>query len=169
MLYSTGRLMTAIGVENLIAVETPDAVLVAHKDAAQEVRLVVDELKQQGRPEADLHTTVYRPWGHYETLHASESFQVKRLFIKPGHMLSLQRHRHRSEHWVVTSGTARVTLDGREFDLHANQSVYIPMGSRHRLVNRTTDELALIEVQTGNYFGEDDIERFEDLYGRDHD
>ena len=168
MLYSTGRLMTAIGVENLIAVETPDAVLVAHKDAAQEVRQAVDELKQQGRPEADLHTTVYRPWGHYETLHASETCQVKRLFIRPGQMLSLQRHRQRSEHWVVTSGTARVTLDDREFDLPENQSVYVPMGSRHRLANRTADELVLIEVQTGSYFGEDDIERFEDIYGRNH-
>jgi len=160
------RLVTVLGLDNAVVVETADAVLVADKDQVQDVKSVVEWLKQQQRPEADMHTLVYRPWGSYESLATGPGFQVKRICVKPGAALSLQMHHHRAEHWVVLSGVATVTCDERVFPLEANQSTFIPQGSRHRLQNETTEWLELIEVQTGNYLGEDDIVRFDDVYGR---
>lgn len=160
------RLVTAIGLNNVVVVETADAVLVADKDRVQDVKAVVEWLQQQNRPEAESHTLVYRPWGSYECLATGPGFQVKRICVKPGAALSLQMHHHRAEHWVVLSGVATVTCDDRVFALEANQSTFIPQGSRHRLKNETADWLELIEVQTGGYLGEDDIVRFDDVYGR---
>lgn len=160
------RLVTAIGLKNTVVVETADAVLVADKDQVQDVKAVVEWLQQQQRPEADTHTLVYRPWGSYESLATGPGFQVKRICVKPGAALSLQMHHHRAEHWVVLSGVATVTCDDRVFSLQANESTFIPLGSRHRLQNESAEWLELIEVQTGNYLGEDDIVRFDDVYGR---
>lgn len=160
------RLVTAIGLHNVVVVETADAVLVADKDRVQDVKFVVEWLQQQKRPEAESHTLVYRPWGSYESLATGPGFQVKRICVKPGAALSLQMHHHRAEHWVVLTGVATVTCDDRVFTLEANQSTFIPQGSRHRLQNETADWLELIEVQTGGYLGEDDIVRFDDVYGR---
>jgi mannose-1-phosphate guanylyltransferase / mannose-6-phosphate isomerase len=166
MVRSEGRMIAALGVENLIIVETRDAVLVAQKDAAQDVKKIVDYLKEQGRKEHELHSRVYRPWGWYEGIDAAERFQVKRIMVKPGEKLSLQMHHHRAEHWVVVSGTAIVTKDGEAEMLCENQSTYIPIGATHRLENPGKLPLHLIEVQSGGYLGEDDIVRFEDTYGR---
>lgn len=160
------RLVTALGLNNVVVVETADAVLVADKDRVQDVKSVVEWLQQQNRPEAETHTLVYRPWGSYESLATGPGFQVKRICVKPGAALSLQMHHHRAEHWVVLSGIATVTCDDRVFALEPNQSTFIPQGSRHRLHNETADWLELIEVQTGGYLGEDDIVRFDDVYGR---
>jgi mannose-1-phosphate guanylyltransferase/mannose-6-phosphate isomerase len=162
-LHSDARLLTAIGVQDLVVVQTSDAVLVAPKSRAQDIKQAL--AGQRG--EHLSHPRVYRPWGYYEALDAGSEYQVKRLMIKPGARLSLQRHRRRAEHWVVVSGTARVTVDDRTMDLGANQSTYIPSGSRHRLENRASEPLFVIEVQSGDYFGEDDIERFADDYKRD--
>ena len=167
LLYSSGRLVAAVGVEGLVVVETPDAVLVADKNHAQDVKQLVEALKVKDRVEAVEHTRVYRPWGFYESLDVGERHQVKRINVKPGARLSLQKHAQRAEHWVVVTGTARVTLDDREFDLQQNESVYIPIGTKHRLANETDEDVELIEVQTGSYLGEDDIVRFEDIYGRE--
>jgi mannose-1-phosphate guanylyltransferase len=167
LLYSSGRLVATVGVDGLIVVETPDAVLVADKNQAQDVKQLVEVLKTKDRTEAVEHTRVYRPWGYYESLDVGERHQVKRISVKPGARLSLQEHAKRAEHWVVVTGTARVTLDDREFDLQQNESVYIPIGTRHRLANETGQDVELIEVQTGSYLGEDDIVRFEDIYGRE--
>ena len=165
--YAHGkRLMALVGLEDVIVVDTDDALLVAHKDQVQKVKDVVAQLKQQGRGEADLHRKVYRPWGNYDSIDQAPRFQVKRITVKPGAQLSLQMHHHRAEHWVVVSGTARVTCDDRVFVLTENQSTFIPLGSRHRLENPGKMPLELIEVQSGSYLGEDDIVRFEDVYGR---
>jgi mannose-1-phosphate guanylyltransferase/mannose-6-phosphate isomerase len=160
------RMVAVLGVENLLIVETPDAVLVAHQSKAQDVKKVVDYLKKAGRSEHEFHTRVFRPWGWYEGIDMGERFQVKRIMVKPGHKLSLQMHHHRAEHWVVVSGTARVTRDGVEELLTENQSTYSPLGTTHRLENPGKVALHLIEVQSGSYLGEDDIVRFEDVYKR---
>jgi mannose-1-phosphate guanylyltransferase/mannose-6-phosphate isomerase len=160
------RLVAAVGVENLLIVETDDAVLVAHKDHAQDVKQTVEHLKRAQRAEHISHSRVYRPWGYYEGLDEGTGFQVKRLMVKPGAKISLQLHRRRAEHWVVVSGRAKVTRDSEEIVLGPNQSTYIPLGMRHRLENVGADPLYVIEVQSGDYLGEDDIERFADDYRR---
>jgi mannose-1-phosphate guanylyltransferase/mannose-1-phosphate guanylyltransferase/mannose-6-phosphate isomerase len=166
LIRSESRIVAAIGVNDLIIVETPDAILVAHKDCAQEVKKVVDHLKRNGRSEHDQHSRVYRPWGWYESIDDGDRFQVKRIMVKPGAKLSLQMHHHRAEHWVVVSGTAIVSRDGVDEMLGENQSTYIPIGVKHRLENPGKLPLHLIEVQSGGYLGEDDIVRFDDTYGR---
>lgn len=160
------HLLATVGVDNLIVVTTPDATLVAHRDAAQDVKRVVDELKAAGRTEHSLHRVVRRPWGSYDSLESGERFQVKRIVVKPDAALSLQKHHHRAEHWIVVSGTAEVTCDDKVFLLGENQSTYIPLGSVHRLRNPGKVPLEIIEVQSGSYLGEDDIVRLEDVYGR---
>jgi mannose-1-phosphate guanylyltransferase/mannose-6-phosphate isomerase len=160
------RLVVALGLKDLVVVETPDAVLVAPRGQAQAVKQVVDSLKAQGRSEATRHRRVYRPWGTYDSIDAGERFQVKQIVVKPGGQLSLQMHYHRAEHWIVVQGTARVTRGEEVLMLHENQSTYIPPGTRHRLENPGKIELKLIEVQSGSYLGEDDIVRFADDYGR---
>ena len=160
------RLVAATGVENLVVVETADAVLVADRERVQDVKNIVNVLKQQDRTEASLHRRVYRPWGSYESLVTSERFQVKRIIVNPGQKLSLQMHHHRAEHWVVVSGTAEVTCEDKVFMLGEDESTYIPLGHKHRLANPGRVPLELIEVQSGSYLGEDDIVRFEDVYGR---
>ena len=165
-LRSESRLIAAIGLEDLVVVETADAVLVAHRHKVQEVKRIVTQLKQLERPEATTHRRVYRPWGSYETLVNAGRFQVKRIIVNPGGTLSLQMHHHRAEHWVVVRGTAEVTCEDKVFMLGEDQSTYIPLGHKHRLVNPGDSPLELIEVQSGDYLGEDDIVRFEDIYGR---
>lgn len=166
LIRAESRIVAAIGVKDLVIVETPDAVLVAHKDCAQEVKKVVDHLKSNGRSEHLEHSRVYRPWGWYESIDDGERFQVKRIMVKPGAKLSLQMHHHRAEHWVVVSGTAAITHDGDTRLISENQSTYIPIGVKHRLENPGKLPLHLIEVQSGGYLGEDDIVRFDDVYGR---
>lgn len=161
-----GRLIAVVGVEDLIIVDTADALLVAPRAKAQDVKAVVERLKADGRSEQLHHRRVYRPWGSYESVDTGERFQVKRLTVKPGGRLSLQKHAKRAEHWVVVSGTATVTRGNEEFDLTENQSTYIPVGTVHRLENRTSEPVHLIEVQSGSYLGEDDIVRLDDQYGR---
>lgn len=163
---SDRRMVATIGVEDLVIIDTADATLVARKDRVQDVKLVVDRLKAAGRQEHLFHRKVYRPWGSYDSIGVGERFQVKRIVVKPGAALSLQKHAHRAEHWVVVSGMAEVTCDDRVFDLHENQSTYIPLGSVHRLRNRGSEPVELIEVQSGSYLGEDDIVRLDDVYGR---
>jgi mannose-1-phosphate guanylyltransferase/mannose-6-phosphate isomerase len=160
------RLVALVGVDDLVVVETDDAVLVARKDKVQQVKDVVARLKAEQRSAAVLHREVHRPWGSYDSVDVGERFQVKRIKVKPGARLSLQSHTQRAEHWIVVSGTARVTRDNDVFELHANQSTYIPIGAKHRLENPGTDMLELIEVQSGDYLGEDDIVRYDDVYGR---
>jgi mannose-1-phosphate guanylyltransferase/mannose-6-phosphate isomerase len=160
------HLLATVGVDDLIVVTTPDATLVAHRDAAQDVKKIVEQLKAAGRSEHSLHRVVHRPWGSYDSLEAGDRFQVKRIQVKPGASLSLQKHHHRAEHWIVVSGTAEVTCDDKVFLLGENQSTYIPLGSKHRLRNPGKVPLELIEVQSGSYLGEDDIVRFDDVYGR---
>ncbi len=169
LLISESRFLAAVGVKDIIAVETADAVLVVHKDHCQDVRKVVDWLKKEGRKEGRSHRKVYRPWGAYEQLDAGSRHQVKRLSVKPGAVLSLQLHHHRAEHWVVVRGTARVTRGEETFLLTENQSTYIPLGVKHRLENPGRVSLEVIEVQSGSYLREDDIVRFEDLYHREQD
>jgi len=161
------RLVATLGVDDLIVIETPDAVFIGARDRAQDLRAIVDTLKSDGRDEWESHTRVFRPWGYYETLELGERFQVKRLMIKPQAGSSLQMHHHRAEHWVVVNGTARVTVGDEKILLSENESVHIPIGAQHRIENPGMVELNLIEVQSGAYLGEDDIVRFEDLYGRD--
>lgn len=163
---SDRRLIATIGVEDLVIVDTADATLVARKDRVQDVKAVVDRLKSAGRQEHLFHRKVYRPWGSYDSIGVGARFQVKRIVVKPGAALSLQKHHKRAEHWIVVSGVAEVTCDDRVFDLHENESTYIPLGSVHRLRNRGTEPVELIEVQSGHYLGEDDIVRLEDVYGR---
>lgn len=165
-LRSESRLLAATGVDKLIVVETPDAVLVANRDKVQNIKAIVQRLKAEGRSEASLHRRVYRPWGSYESLIVGERFQVKRIVVDPGHTLSLQMHHHRAEHWIVAQGTAEVTCEDKVFILCEDQSTYIPLGHKHRLANPGKIPLELIEVQSGTYLGEDDIVRFEDAYGR---
>ncbi|MFV8818480.1 mannose-1-phosphate guanylyltransferase/mannose-6-phosphate isomerase [Haliea sp. E17] len=164
--YADSRLVAATGVENLVVVETADAVLVAARDSVQDVKRIVQALKSSERPEVSLHQKVYRPWGSYESLVTAERFQVKRIIVNPGAALSLQMHHHRAEHWIVVHGTAEVTCDDRVFMLGEDESTYIPLGHRHRLANPGKIPLELIEVQSGTYLGEDDIVRFDDHYGR---
>ncbi len=163
---SDARHVSVLGAEDLVIVETDDALLVAARSRAQDVKEVVERLDRQKRSEHVSHTRVYRPWGYYESVDAGERFQVKRLMVKPGHGLSLQLHRKRAEHWVVVSGVATVTRGEETMTLRENQSTFIPVGTKHRLQNQTDAPLFLIEVQSGAYLGEDDIERFEDRYGR---
>jgi mannose-1-phosphate guanylyltransferase/mannose-6-phosphate isomerase len=165
-LRSTDRLIAGIGIESFVVVETKDAVLVCPKDRVQDVKTVVERLKSQGRGEALVHTRVYRPWGSYETMDLGERFQVKRITVKPGAKLSLQKHHHRAEHWVVVKGTALVTRGEETVTLKEDQSTYIPLGYVHRLENPGRMPLEIIEVQTGSYLGEDDIVRVDDIYGR---
>jgi mannose-1-phosphate guanylyltransferase / mannose-6-phosphate isomerase len=166
LIRAESRLVAVIGVTDLVVVETADAVLVAHKDQVQRVKQVVDYLKKNHRSEHINHTRVYRPWGCYEGIDAGERFQVKRIIVNPGEKLSLQMHHHRAEHWVVVSGTARVTCGETVQLLTENESTYIPIGQNHRLENPGKMPLHLIEVQSGSYLGEDDIVRFEDIYKR---
>lgn len=163
---SEGRLVAAVGVADLILVETVDAVLAVSRGAAQDLRAVVDRLETAGRAESQHHRRVYRPWGSYESVDAGERFQVKRIIVEPGARLSLQKHAHRAEHWVVVQGRARVTRNDEVFDLVENESTFIPLGAVHRLENPGSAPLHLIEVQSGGYLGEDDIVRLEDNYGR---
>ena len=160
------RLIGAVGVEELIVIDTPDAVLVAHKSHAQDVKHLYQQLKAQGHEAHKLHRTVHRPWGTYTVLEDGKGFKIKRIEVKPGASLSLQMHRHRSEHWIVVAGTAHVTNGEHDITVNANQSTYIPAGQKHRLYNPGKQSCVMIEVQTGQYLGEDDIVRFEDKYGR---
>jgi mannose-1-phosphate guanylyltransferase/mannose-6-phosphate isomerase len=160
------RLVALLGLEDVVVVDTADAVLVAHKDHVQDVKAIVSELKAKGRVERTLHRKVYRPWGSYDSIDMGERFQVKRITVKPGASLSLQMHHHRAEHWIVVSGTGRITRGDEVVILSENQSTYIPLGVKHRLENPGRLPLELIEVQSGSYLGEDDIVRFEDVYGR---
>jgi mannose-1-phosphate guanylyltransferase/mannose-6-phosphate isomerase len=166
LVQASHRLVALVGVKDHVVVETEDAVLVASKDKVQEVKTVVQRLKKAKRSEAESSPRVYRPWGFYETIALSERFQVKRIMVKPGQKLSLQMHHHRAEHWIVVTGTARVTCNEKSFLLTEDQSTYIPLGHTHRLENPGKVPLELIEVQSGSYLGEDDIVRFEDVYGR---
>jgi mannose-1-phosphate guanylyltransferase/mannose-6-phosphate isomerase len=161
-----GRLVAAVGVHDLVIVDTGDAVLVAHRDRAQDVKEVVSQLSELKDQAAEYHQTVYRPWGSYSILEDAEDCKVKRLVVKPGQVLSLQMHRKRAEHWTVIRGVAKVRIDDHEFLLRPNESTYIPVETRHRLENPGSEDVHLIEVQTGAYFGEDDIVRYEDIYGR---
>jgi mannose-1-phosphate guanylyltransferase / mannose-6-phosphate isomerase len=163
--YAT-RLVALVGIDDVVVVETDDAVLVARKDRVQQVKEVVARLKSDYRSQAVLHREVHRPWGSYDSVDVGDGFQVKRIKVKPGGRLSLQSHTRRAEHWIVVRGSARVTRDDEVFELHANQSTYIPIGARHRLENPSSQTLELIEVQSGDYLGEDDIVRYEDVYGR---
>ncbi|AQZ94188.1 mannose-1-phosphate guanylyltransferase/mannose-6-phosphate isomerase [Halopseudomonas phragmitis] len=164
--HATNKLVTLIGLDDLVVVETRDAVMIAHKDKAQQIKDVVNRLAADGRDEVHSHVQVFRPWGNYDSVDLGERFQVKRITVQPGARLSLQMHHHRAEHWVVVSGTAQVTCDDKTFLLTENQSTYIPVASVHRLANPGKIPLEIIEVQSGSYLGEDDIERLEDVYGR---
>lgn len=166
LVLAQSRLVATLGCEGVVVVETPDAVLVADQRHSQDVKKLVDRLKTDRREEVSTPRKVFRPWGWYDSLERGPGFQVKRIGVNPGASLSLQMHHRRAEHWVVVSGTGHVTNGDRVFDLHANESTYIPIGARHRLENQTEAPLEIIEVQTGDYLGEDDIIRFEDRYAR---
>ncbi len=168
-LHAEHRLLATVGVSDLIVVETNDAILVAHRDRVQDVKEVVRQLKASGRTEADSHRKVFRPWGYYDSIAKNHRYQAKRIVVNPGAKLSLQKHRHRAEHWVVVQGTALVTRGDEQLTLEVNQSTYIPVGMVHSLENRSAEALEIIEVQTGDYLGEDDIIRLEDKYGRVND
>ncbi|PTR15103.1 mannose-1-phosphate guanylyltransferase (GDP) /mannose-6-phosphate isomerase type 2 [Nitrosospira sp. Nsp2] len=160
------RLVACVGISNMVVVETPDAILVSHMSNTQHVKKIVDSLKREGRPEGELHRKVFRPWGWYDSVDSGERFQVKRIVVKPGAALSLQMHHHRAEHWIVVRGTAQVTRGDTSYLVSENESTFIPLGTRHRLENPGCVPLEMIEVQSGSYLGEDDIVRFEDVYGR---
>ena len=164
--HSSERLVAGVGLENIAVVESKDAVLVSRLDRVQDVKKIFSRLKKEGRSEYESHTKVYRPWGNYESIDEGERYQVKRIIVSPGQTLSLQKHYHRAEHWIVVKGTAVVTRDDEEMVLTEDQSTYIPLSAVHRLHNPGKVDLELIEVQTGSYLGEDDIVRLEDLYGR---
>ncbi len=166
LLFSQSRLIAAVGVEDIVAIETPDAILIASRDRAKDVGALVKKMRAMDRAEPETHTEVYRPWGSYETIELAQRYQVKRIRVKPGASLSLQMHHHRAEHWVVVTGTAIVQRNTEEMILSENESVYIPLGATHRLTNPGKLPLEMIEVQVGSYLGEDDIVRFEDNYGR---
>lgn len=166
LVHATSRLVALVGVQNLVVVETPDAVLVADRSRSQDVKHIVNALQQQKREEHTLHRKVHRPWGWYDSVDEGGRFKVKRIQVKPGASLSLQKHHHRAEHWVVVNGTAEITCGDKRLLLTENQSTYIPLGEVHRLANPGTIPLEIIEVQSGRYLGEDDIVRFEDTYGR---
>jgi mannose-1-phosphate guanylyltransferase len=160
------RFIGAIGVDNLIVIDTPDALLIADSERAQDVKQIFSELKARGHETYKVHRTVNRPWGTYSVLEEGPRFKIKRIEVKPGESLSLQMHHHRNEHWIVVSGMAKVVNGEREFFVSTNESTYIPAGHKHRLENPGVVELVIIEVQSGEYLGEDDIVRFEDIYGR---
>ena len=166
LLYSSDRLVAAVGLDSHVVIETKDAILVAPRDRVRDVKRLVERMKKSGRSEPGLHREVFRPWGSYDSIDAGERFQVKRLTVKPGAVLSLQMHRHRAEHWVVVKGQARITRGEEVFLLSENESTYIPVGTVHRIENPGSELLQIIEVQSGSYFGEDDIVRLEDHYGR---
>lgn len=166
ILYCGSRLVAAAGLDNMIVVDTPDATLICHRNRAQDVRKVVDILKKRRAKEYSTHTTVHRPWGSYTVLETGERFKIKKIEVKPGAKLSHQLHHHRSEHWVVVAGTARVINGERVYDVHSNESTYIPMSTKHRLENLGRIPLQMIEVQNGDYLEEDDITRFDDIYQR---
>lgn len=166
LVHATSRLVSTVGLKDIVIVETKDAVLAAHKDQVQDVKSIVNELKAQGRSEFKHHREVYRPWGKYDSIDNGDRYQVKRITVKPGAKLSVQMHHHRAEHWIVVSGTAKVTNGDKDILLTENQSTYIPVGVIHALENPGKVDLELIEVQSGSYLGEDDIVRFEDRYGR---
>ena len=165
-IHSDHKLVSVVGLDNVIVIETPDAILVTSKQSAQNVKEIVTKLKMNGRKEATQHRKVYRPWGHYDCLDAGDRYQVKRIVVEAGQQLSSQRHHHRAEHWVVVKGTAKVTINEKTFLLTENQSTYIPVGDVHCLENPGKLPLEMIEVQSGSYLGEDDIVRFDDVYGR---
>jgi mannose-1-phosphate guanylyltransferase/mannose-6-phosphate isomerase len=165
-IHASSRLVGAVGVSNLIVVETADAVLVADRSQSQNVKKLVQQLEANKRDELNLHRKVHRPWGWYDSIDESERFKVKRIQVKPGASLSLQKHHHRAEHWIVVKGTAEVTCGDKVTLVTENQSTYIPLGEVHRLTNPGSIPLEIIEVQSGSYLGEDDIVRFEDTYGR---
>ncbi len=167
LISGKSRLVTAVGLNDMIVVEDKDSVLVAAKDKAQDVKQLVEKLKEQNREEVDLHRQVFRPWGSYDSIDSDEGFQVKRLIVNPGAILSLQKHAQRAEHWTVVRGRARITLDEKEFDLSVNESTYIPIGAVHRIANPFEEPVHIIEVQCGDYLGEDDIVRLQDEYGRE--
>ena len=166
LIHGNGRLVTTLGVKDLVVVDTGDALLIADKARVQDVRSIVDNLRALGRSEQEIHKQVHRPWGFYESIEAGDRYQVKHLMVKPGASLSLQMHHHRAEHWVVVKGTARVVLGNKEMLLSENESTYIPIGTPHRLENPGKVPLSIIEVQSGCYLGEDDIVRMDDRYGR---
>ena len=166
LVQATSRLVGVIGLDNVVVIETPDAVLVSDRQRSQEVKQIVSRLGKDSREEQNLHRKVHRPWGWYDSIDQGPRFQVKRIMVKPGASLSLQKHHHRAEHWIVVSGTAEVTCGERKLLLTENQSTYIPLGEVHRLANPGKVPLEIIEVQSGSYLGEDDIVRFEDTYGR---
>jgi mannose-1-phosphate guanylyltransferase/mannose-6-phosphate isomerase len=166
LVHATSRLVSLVGVSDLVVVETPDAVLVVSKANSQDVKDIVCQLTVQKREEHTLHRKVHRPWGWYDSIDEGGRFKVKRIQVKPGASLSLQKHHHRAEHWIVVKGTAEITNGSKLLSLTENQSTYIPLGEVHRLVNPGTIPLEIIEVQSGSYLGEDDIVRFEDTYGR---
>ena len=161
------RLVTAVGLKGIIVVEDKDSVLVACKDRSEDVKALVERLKEQDRPETRLHREVFRPWGSYDSIDSDDGFQVKRLVVNPGAVLSLQSHKQRAEHWVVVRGVATITLNDDEFELRVNESTYIPIGAVHRIANKGDEPVHIIEVQCGGYLGEDDIVRYEDNYGRE--
>ena len=165
-LRSDDRLVAAVGVDNLVVVDTKDALLIAHKDSVQDAKIIAQQLKADERSEWNLHREVHRPWGKYDSIDNGNSYQVKRITVKPGAKLSVQMHHHRAEHWIVVSGTAKVTNGDKTFLLSENESTYIPIGVIHALENPGENDLELIEVQSGSYLGEDDIVRFDDIYGR---
>lgn len=169
LMHASSRLIAAVGVKDHVVVETKDAVLVVPRERVQDVKNLVTRLKGQGRYETSLHREVFRPWGSYDSVDNGDRFQVKRLVVEPGACMSLQLHHHRAEHWIVVSGTARITRGEEVFLLGENESTYIPVGTKHRIENPGKVMLHIIEVQTGSYFGEDDIVRFEDQYGRDNE
>jgi len=166
LVVAQGRLVACVGLRDTVVVETPDAVLVADRDRIETVKELVAKLKAAGRTEIDTHRKVYRPWGWYDSIDSGARFQVKRIVVKPGAALSLQLHHHRAEHWVVVTGTAKVTRGDEIFIVSENESTYIPLGVKHRLENPGKVPLEIIEIQSGTYLGEDDIVRFEDSYGR---
>jgi mannose-1-phosphate guanylyltransferase/mannose-6-phosphate isomerase len=166
LVHATSRLVSTVGLDNVVVIETADAVLVASRERSQDVKLIVNQLGAEQRGEHTLHRKVHRPWGWYDSIDSGPRHQVKRIMVKPGASLSLQMHHHRAEHWIVVSGTAEVTNGDKVILLAENQSTYIPLGQTHRLANPGKVPLEIIEVQSGSYLGEDDIVRFEDTYGR---
>ena len=165
-LRSDGRLLATIGIDNMVVVDTPDVVMVVPRDQVQKVKELVVQLSSNQRHEIDVHARAHRPWGSFQGIDMAERYQVKRITVRPGASLSLQMHHHRAEHWVVVNGTARVTSGDNTFILSENESTFIPVGTKHRLENPGQIPLEIIEVQSGSYLGEDDIVRFEDVYGR---
>jgi mannose-1-phosphate guanylyltransferase/mannose-6-phosphate isomerase len=165
-LHSSGRLISVVGLDNVVVIETSDAVLVADKSQSQSIKNIVQQLEMQKREEKNLHRKVNRPWGWYDSIDEGERFKVKRIMVKPKSSLSLQMHHHRAEHWIVVKGTAEITIGEQNITLTENQSTYIPLGQKHRLTNHSDIPLEIIEVQSGSYLSEDDIIRFDDVFGR---